>query len=228
MKTKVNKPVNSQSESFRDSFHKCCAAYEKKMELARGIQKMYEMVEAQGPITTRDGKRMFVAHSRHRSMIGGTAAMGAMCDDLRYQSRAKVQAIFNNEDGQLSLASNVNVSSVLAGGPYLAVAIFVCAPPTPKRSPPPHQQVVTGVERSDPMPRLQRCQSEFATTAQIQLLVLGMAAWSTIVWSKISYIGSSSGSRCAYSPVLQFPSCSTAPRCRKGLCAKHSPVTARL
>src|SRR5277367_287931 len=41
-------------------------------------------------------------------------------------------------------SSNVYVSGVLAGGPYLAVALFVCAPPTPKRSLPPHQQVVTG------------------------------------------------------------------------------------
>jgi hypothetical protein len=61
---------------------------------------------------------------------------------------------------------------------------------------PPHQPVVTGsrVERSDPMPRPQFSQPGFTTIAQIQLLELVMVAWSTIVWSKMSYSGSWSGS----------------------------------
>ena len=46
LQTKVNAQVNSQPEGFRDSFHRCCAAYQKKMELARGVQKMYGRVEA--------------------------------------------------------------------------------------------------------------------------------------------------------------------------------------
>jgi hypothetical protein len=46
LQTKVNALVNSQSEDFRDSFHRCCAAYQKKVELARGIQGMYGTVEA--------------------------------------------------------------------------------------------------------------------------------------------------------------------------------------
>ena len=50
---------------------------------------MYGTVEAQGPIITGDGKRALVAHSRHRSMIGGTTNRGVMCDDLRYEQRFK-------------------------------------------------------------------------------------------------------------------------------------------
>ena len=74
LQTKANALVNSQPENFRDSFHRCCAAYQKKMELARGV---HGTVEAQGPIITGNGKRALVAHSRHRSMIGGNYCQGS-------------------------------------------------------------------------------------------------------------------------------------------------------
>jgi hypothetical protein len=56
LQTKASALVNSQPEDFQDSFHRCCTAYQKKVELARSIQRMYGTVEVQGPIVTGMGR----------------------------------------------------------------------------------------------------------------------------------------------------------------------------
>jgi hypothetical protein len=86
LQMEVNTLVNSQPEGFRDSFHSWLCSLSEEGGTRSGIQRMYR---SPGPYHCRDGKRALVAHSRHRSTIGGTTTRGVMCDDLRYEQRSR-------------------------------------------------------------------------------------------------------------------------------------------